>query len=88
MTTNSTASQHGTEAAARTIRPGKERKHKLEERDFAGSPVVKTPDSHCRGHGSDPQSGNQDPTCCVMQSKKKERKKINWKRNKPQTKVE
>lgn len=58
MTTNSTASQHCTEAAASTIRPGKEMKYKVEKRDFAGSPVVKTPQCQCRGHGSDPQSGN------------------------------
>ena len=27
-------------------------------RDFPGSPVVKTPHFHCRGHGFDPWSGN------------------------------
>ena len=26
--------------------------------DFPGSPVVKTPRFHCRGHGFDPWSGN------------------------------
>ena len=26
--------------------------------DFPGSPVVKTPCFHCRGHGFDPWSGN------------------------------
>jgi len=34
MTTNSTASQHCTEAAASTIIPGKEMKYKVEKRDF------------------------------------------------------
>ena len=27
-------------------------------RDFPGSPVVKSPSSHCRGHGFEPWSGN------------------------------
>ena len=29
-------------------------------------PVVKTPHSHCRRHGFNPWSGNQDPTCCMV----------------------
>ena len=31
---------------------------KEEKRDFPGTPVVKTPRFHCRGHGFDPWSGN------------------------------
>ena len=29
--------------------------------EFPGGPVVRTPCFHCRGHGFDPWSGNQDP---------------------------
>ena len=43
-------------------------------RDFPGGPVVKTPFSQGRGHGFDPQSGNQDPTCCMVQPKKRKKK--------------
>ena len=32
------------------------------KRDFPSSPVVKTPSLHCRRHGFDPWSGNENPT--------------------------
>ena len=31
--------------------------------EFPGSPVVRIPRFHCRGHRFDPWSGNQDPEC-------------------------
>ena len=39
--------------------------------DFPGSPVVKTLCFHCTGHGFDPWSENEDPTCHEVWSKKK-----------------
>ena len=33
--------------------------------NFPGSPVVKTPHFHGRGHGFNPWSQNWDPTCCM-----------------------
>ena len=44
------------------------------KRDFSGSPVVKTPSLHCRKHGFDPWSGNENPTCHKAR-KKKERER-------------
>ena len=38
--------------------------------EFSGSPVVRTLQFHCRGHGFDPWSGNQDLTCHVACQKK------------------
>jgi len=43
-------------------------------RDFPGGPVVKTPFSQGRRHGFDPRSGNQDPTCCMVQPKKRKKR--------------
>ena len=33
---------------------------------FPGSPVVRDPCFHCRGHRLDAQMGSSDPTCLVM----------------------
>ena len=33
--------------------------------DFPGGPVIKTLRFQCKGHGSDPQLGNENTTCCV-----------------------
>ena len=33
--------------------------------------LVKSPSFQCRGHGSDPWSGDQDPRCLVAQPKKR-----------------
>ena len=44
-------------------------------RDFPGGPVVKTPCSQCRGHGFDPWSGNEDPTCHTAWPKKRKQKR-------------
>ena len=44
-------------------------------RDFRSSPAVKTLRFHCRGHGFDPWSANQDPECHAVGSKEK-RKEI------------
>ena len=41
--------------------------------DFPGSPVVKTLCFHCTGHGFDPWSENEDPTCHAVWSKKKKK---------------
>ena len=49
---------------------------KLNQGDFPGSPVVTTPCCQCWGHRFDPGSGNQDPTCHVVQPKGK--KTWNW----------
>ena len=38
--------------------------------DFLGDPVVKTPCFHCREHGFNPWSGNEDPTCHAAWLKK------------------
>ena len=40
----------------RIAKASRRKKNKVE--DFPGSPVVKTPPFHCRGHGFDPWSGN------------------------------
>ena len=45
------------------------------KRDFPGSPVVKTPSLHCRGHRFDPWSGNKNPTCHKARKKKRERER-------------
>ena len=37
----------------------------LVKSDFPGGPVIKTLRFQCKGHGSDPQVGNENPTCCV-----------------------
>ncbi|XP_061031563.1 coiled-coil domain-containing protein 57 isoform X3 [Eubalaena glacialis] len=37
----------------------------LQRQDFPGSPAVKTPRFHCKGHGFDLWSGNWDPACHV-----------------------
>ena len=50
-------------------RKGVTNKERGKARDFPGSPVVKTLSFHCRGHGFDPWSGNQDPTSCVVKPK-------------------
>ena len=44
--------------------------------DFPGSPVVKTLCFHCTGHGFDPWSENEDPTCHAVCSKKKKKRVI------------
>ena len=43
--------------------------------DFPGSPVVKTPSFHCRGHGFDPWSGELRPRRPRHGQKEKKRKK-------------
>lgn len=45
---------------------------------FPGGTEVKTPHIHCRGHQSDPLSGNKDPPFCAVQPKikNKERMKV------------
>ena len=52
---------------------------KIPFRDFPGSPVVKNPCLHGRGHGSHPWSENWDPTCHTVQPKQK--KQTNNKKN-------
>ena len=42
-------------------------------RDFPAGAVVKTPYSHCRGHGFDPWSGKGRLTCLTVGPKKKKR---------------
>ena len=56
---------------------------KRKNRDFPGSPVVKTLPFHCRGHpssavgtGSVPGQGNYDPTCHMAKKKKKKKVRI------------
>ena len=48
--------------------------------DFPRGPVVKTPNFHCRGHGFNPWSVNQDPVCQAAKKiffrKRKTKKKI------------
>lgn len=39
-------------------------------RDFPSGPVIKTLCLHCRGNRFEPWSGNKDPICCVVWSKK------------------
>ena len=48
-------------------------------RDFPGGPVVKNLCFQGKGHGFDPWSGNEDPTCCESwpKNKKQTNKKIN-----------
>ena len=48
--------------------------------EFPGSPVVRTPHSHCRGPGFDPWLGNRDPASHTVQPKKKKKKILsnNW----------
>ena len=41
--------------------------------DFPGGPVVRTPRFHCRGRRFDPWSGNWDPACHTLHSKKKKK---------------
>ena len=41
--------------------------------DFPGSPVVKTPGFQCRGHKFNPCLGNENPTCCIVQPKRKKK---------------
>ena len=40
-----------------------------------GSPAVKTLSFQCKGHRLNPWSSNQDPTCCMAQSKYLKKKK-------------
>ena len=40
---------------------------KIASWDFPGGPGVRTPCFHCRGHGSNPWSGNLNPACHAMQ---------------------
>lgn len=45
--------------------------------DFAAGPAVKTPSFHCKGHGFNSLSRNQNPKCCqhgkcIKKKKKKE----------------
>ena len=44
--------------------------------DFPGGPAVTTLRFHRRGHGFDPWSGDEDPTCLVAQQKEKKKKKM------------
>ena len=39
-------------------------------RGLPSSPVDKIPYFHCRGHRFDLWSGNEDPACCIVQSKR------------------
>ena len=39
-------------------------------RGLPSSPVCKIPYFHCRGHRFDLWSGNEDPACCIVQSKR------------------
>ena len=41
--------------------------------DFPSSPVVKTPGFQCRGHKFNPCLGNENPTCCIVQPKRKKK---------------
>ena len=43
---------------------------------FPGGLVVRTPSFHCRGHGFDPWSRNQDPTCLVAKKPKQKTEAI------------
>ena len=43
------------------------------EGDFPSGPVVKSLCFQCRGHRFNPWLRNSDPTCCVVQQKKKKR---------------
>ena len=52
------------------------RSFKNEDRDFVGSPVVKTLHFHCRGHGFDPWLGNSHPTCHVAWPKTNKQRQI------------
>ena len=42
-------------------------------KDFPGDPVAENLCCHCRGHGSDPWSGNYNPTCHEALPKKKQK---------------
>ena len=55
--------------ASKDIKKGK--RNPQNWRDFPSAPVVTTPCFHWRGHGFDPWAGNWDPTCHVVQLKKK-----------------
>ena len=48
--------------------------------DFAAGPAVKTPSFHCKGHGFNSLSRNQNPTCCqhgkCIKKKKKKYQRI------------
>ena len=53
--------------------------------DFPKGPVVKTPDFHCKRHGFNPWSGNQDPMCqaakknnLFQNEKDKKKKSLQW----------
>ena len=45
----------------------------LQDRDFPGGPLVRTPCFHCRGEWFDPSSSNEDPAQQVMWPKKKKK---------------
>ena len=50
--------------------------------DFPGSPVAQTLHFQWRGHGFDPWSRKEHPTCCMTQPKdEREKKKIFFKTN-------
>ena len=46
--------------------------------DFPGGPVVKTPCFHCSGHGFDPRSGKEDPTCRVAWPRQTDKQTKQW----------